>query len=57
MEFAVGNQEVVTKVILRKIVFMDMEKCFGLMGIFIEDGGITTFKMEEDSFMLKARDL
>lgn len=57
MEYVVGNQEVVIKVFLRKIVFMDMEKCFGLMEIFIEDGGTTMFKMEEDSFLSKARDL
>lgn len=56
MEYVVGILEAVTKDFLRKIVFMAMGKCFGLTGIFTEDGGIIMFKMEKDNSMSKVRD-
>lgn len=55
MEFALGYQGVFIKVFFKEIDFMDMERCFGQMVIFIEDGGVIISKMGKDNCLCKAK--
>jgi hypothetical protein len=51
MEFIVGIREVVIKDFFKGIKDMDMGKCFGLMEIFIGDGGKMEFSMVRVSYL------
>ena len=51
MEFIVGIREVVIKDFFKGIKDMDMGKCFGLMEIFIGDGGKMEFSMGRVSYL------
>ncbi len=51
MEFIVGVQEAAIKDFSKEIKDKDMDKCFGQMGIFIEDNGMKEFSMEKVNFM------
>jgi hypothetical protein len=50
MEFIIGILEVVIKDFFKGIKDMDMGKCFGLMEVYIGDGGKMEFSTVRDSY-------
>ena len=51
MEFLHGLVEIFIKEIIKTIVEMGMDKCTGVMVVFIKDNGEKVFNMEKDRFM------
>lgn len=50
MVFSLGLLETFIKVIISKTWEMDMERCTGMMEVYIKETGRTEFSMEKDKY-------